>query len=712
MGPDMSWVLEPWQTGPPFNFVESYKIVCGMALRRLGCPENYQTIEATDSGSAYKCRCGAFTTPDSAIQNLVIDQINRQKLASTPIFENPVYLSVALTICMVLIMGKLGAIVAVYFKVPAILGYILIGLGIQNFLNPMILKGPGYPFPAFSSESQRFALVIVLLRAGFSLELDSIRREWVANICLSVVPYLAEFFAFCFVGVKLFGWSSVEMGLFSSMSSSLAPALVIPFMMSLLASTKYDYGYIPRIILASTPIEAVFATILFSIFSILNQSQTDPLYPWVKVFPLYVNCLLIPLNIIFSATMGTLVGFFVSKYMNYRVTQSNDFLWSKVNKNLQMGSSTAHLLFVLLVSSYTMLSLCTKQYIQQSSGVLVVFTIALSVQKFCDKKIGRDLADGLTSIWVFVEVFLFTFVGTNLSLDNSNGPLIGQRGMSSATFSHLICCLLAGTAARCVSHFLLMPVIASTFPPHRKNFAWLFNFSLSCFLAQIPKASVQATLGSAAYAQNLIPGIDGLSKAFIIQQSSVIIILLYAGAGSLLGVFVAFPMFLKASNWDKEAGWDNKTNRYLPGSQYYIAVAGEEESPAIQENDFEVDLKDEDDDNYDNDTKTRAKRSMSASGIEILENNGKVPDTFFDLLNRATTVVSGATDKHNEPTEEHGEEPAGRRRSMSKDIAYVITGSTSTNDNHHQHVHVNGERPAEPVAALVVADEETGTKSL
>lgn len=708
VGPEMSWILEPWQSGPPYDYRQSYKVVCELALERLGCPSSSQTIVASGVGpsSVYRCRCGTFTTPDTAIQNLIIDQINKQPLSTMPIFEDPVYLSTALTICMVLIMGKLGAIVAVYFKLPAIIGYILIGIGIQNFLSPMILKGPGFPYPSFSSEAKTFALVIVLLRAGLAIELDAIRREWVANICLSCIPYMCEFFAFCFVGVKLFGWNSIEMGLFSSMISALSPSLIIPFMINLLASTKYDYGYIPRLILISTPIEAVIAVLLFSIFAILNQSTADPLYPWVKVYPLYANVLLIPLNIIFSCAMGTLVGFGVSKYINYRVTQKNEFLWSKINKNLQMGSSTADLVFVMVVASYTMMCLCTKQYIQQSSGVLVVFTIACAVQKFCDKKIGKDLADALKGIWVFAEVFLFTFVGTNLSLDNSNGPLIGQRGMSGSTFGDLISCLLAGTAARGIGHVIILPLIAMSFPPHRKNFAWLSNFTLSCFIAQLPKASVQATLGGAAYAQHLIPGLYGVNRAFIILQCSAITILLYAAIGSLLSVFVAYPMFLKASKWDTEAGWDNKTNKYLPGSQYYVAVPGEEEAPP-QADDYEVDLKDEDDNSA---GREKRSHSLSASGYIVPEDNGSAPDSFYDMLGRVTAVVTG------NPTtsDDNGATPGEpRRRSLSHDVIFVLTGQGKSGDDHHTSPAATTENvPPIPPATIVATEEEGATKSL
>jgi solute carrier family 9B (sodium/hydrogen exchanger), member 1/2 len=625
MGSDMSWILEPWQSGPPYNFVRSYKIICHDLLDRVGCPHGEKTIVATDAGN-YQCNCGSFKTSSVAVQNMIIDQFNKQQLQTMPVFENPVYLSTALTVCM-LIMGKLGAVTACFFKIPPIIGYILIGLGIQNFLNPMILKGPGFPYPSFASEAKTFALTIVLLRAGLSIEIKTISRDWVPNLCLSFVPYMCEFLPFS----TLFGWTDIEMGLFSAMISSVSPSLVIPGMINLLASTKHDYGFIPKIILLSTPIESVIAVLLFSIFSMLNQSAIDPLYPWVHVYPLYVNCLFIPLNIMFSSCMGFFVGYMVSKYI--RIGQKNELLWLTFSKNLQLGSSTADLIFVLVVSAYTMMCLCQKQYIAQSSGVLVVFVTLLTLQNYCDKRVAKDLADGLKGIWVFAEVFLFTFVGTNLSLNPSNGPLIGQRGIDSLTFGHLICCLLAGTAARGVGHAIILPVIAKTFPPHRMSFKWLSTFYFGCFITQLPKASVQATLGGAALAMHLIPGATGVNKAFIILQCSVITILLYVALGTLLNVWVGYPLMLSASNMDKEAGRDSSTSKYLASSAYYSKVDTEEANPAGNADEV-------DDNESDSPPVVHTARTVSASGFIIPSDVGThEPASVLDVIHLVAEVA-------------------------------------------------------------------------
>jgi hypothetical protein len=231
--PDMSWMMEPWSTGPPYDIVRSYKAVCGKVLHRLGCAEGNQTIFAQDElltdglgvpipGSNFKCTCGTMTTATPFINVLMMDKMNDYNLRSTPIFSNPVYLSVPMSMCIILITGKIGAIIAVYLKLPPIIGFLLIGLGIQNILSPMFLKGAGFPFPSPASEIKLIALVIVLMRAGLAIKFDEITANAIPTFLLCTFPYMAEFFAFMYIGKTYFtDFSTISMGLFASIMAPL-----------------------------------------------------------------------------------------------------------------------------------------------------------------------------------------------------------------------------------------------------------------------------------------------------------------------------------------------------------------------------------------------------------------------------------------------------------------------------------------------------------
>jgi hypothetical protein len=691
MVPEMKWIMEPWQTGPPYDLALSYKVVCSETLERLGCPEE-DRVSYADTDGIFECTCGDFDPSTAQVQNIITDQLNKIPLSNMPIFDSPVVLSVPMTVCMILICGKLGSIVAVYFKLPAILGYVLVGLGLQNFLNPMVLKGVGFPYPSLESEIKQLCMTVVLMRAGLAVDLADIKNAMVPCVVYSLLPYMAEFFGFMYTGVKMFGWPAVEMGLFAAMMAALGPSVVIPPMLVLLSNPKKNYGYIPKQILICAPLEAVIAFVLFAVFTILNQSERDPVYPWVEVLPLYANCLLIPVNICFSIVLGVIVGYFVSQYINWRVTVANDLLWLRINKNLQMGSSTADLIFVLYVSCYTMLSLATKQYIQQCSGVLVVFTTCVSVSVFCDKTVAKDIAVGLKGIWVFGEAFIFTFVGTSLTLDSTNGPLEGQRGMDGATFKNLIACMLVGTAARFICHIISAVIVVPSMPEHRRNFAWMSRFAITAYSFQLPKATVQATIGGLAYTLAIIPGAQGVNKGFIMLQSSAISILIFASLGTMIINYFASPICLQCSKMDEEAGWDNKNLRYLKTSKYY-------------KGDLKADIEagDDDDENSDETVSVEMAPShthytKSAAGLYVPEEeNRRRTETVVDLIHRALQVATGPQDtsgptRHqrsrsvsqavryvfagdDEEQEEDGQRADGRRRSISEAVRYVLTGN-------------------------------------
>jgi len=213
------------------------------------------------------------------------------------------------------------------------------------------------------------------------------------------------------------------------------------------------------------------------------------------------SCFILPAMHVFSdsTVLGIFCGYLVSKYIDWRVTIKTDFIWVKVSKNPQMGSSTPDLVYVLLVLCYTMYSLCNKGYIQQCSGVLVVYVCCITVSKLCSNiQVVADIAAGLKGIWTFAEVFLFTLTGTSLSFDSSNGPLYGQRGLSNEMMKKVISMMFIGTCGRLFMNMVCAAIMWPSMPPHRKQLKWIGPFILNLWIFQLPKATVQATLGSVA----------------------------------------------------------------------------------------------------------------------------------------------------------------------------------------------------------------------
>jgi hypothetical protein len=579
---DVPWMLEPWNTGPPYDMIQSFTSICDTALSRLGCQDQYKVINATDyvivngkKQSNFVCNCGSMTEPSKQVNRMIMDKFNLYHMQSTPVFDDPVYLSVPVSICVTLILGKLGAIVAVYFKLPPIIGFLLVGLGIQNILNPMFLKGAGFPFPSPGNELKTIALIIVLMRAGLSIKFDEIYATALPTLLLCTLPFLTEFFLWMYVGQTFFHWEIIDMGLWASVMAPLGPSVVISGLLQLLANKKKDYGYPTKQIIISTPIEAVLAIVFFGIFQNLEQTSRSTLYPWVNPLPLWLNALLVPVNIMFSVVLGVIVGFFCSKYIDWRSHIKSDFIWVRANRNPQMGSSTADLVFVLVVLCYTMYSLCNNQYIQQCSGVLVVFVTCITVSILANQQVVIDLAQGLKGIWIFAEVFLFTLTGTSLSFDATNGPLYGQRGLDPENIKKVIGMMFIGVSGRLAAICIVTLILYSFMPPHRRNWKWMSMFAGVVWIYQLPKATVQATLGSVAYYQNTIPGDNGLKEGLFIAQATAFTVLIFAPLGALLTNYVGAPIAEHLTKLDKEAGWKHGEFKYSRSSPFYVPTEGD-----------------------------------------------------------------------------------------------------------------------------------------
>jgi Kef-type K+ transport system membrane component KefB len=73
----------------------------------------------------------------------MVDKITEAKFMATPVFDDPVVLSVELSIAILLLAGKLGSILANFIHLPPIIGYLLAGIAIEDYLNVGLLKGCG-----------------------------------------------------------------------------------------------------------------------------------------------------------------------------------------------------------------------------------------------------------------------------------------------------------------------------------------------------------------------------------------------------------------------------------------------------------------------------------------------------------------------------------------------------------------------------------------
>mmetsp|Transcript_13040 Transcript_13040/g.13497 ORF Transcript_13040/g.13497 Transcript_13040/m.13497 type:complete len:721 (+) Transcript_13040:170-2332(+) len=559
--PDIYWLLSPW-TGPPYNLNTSYNHICTLSLKRLGCKKedmvinNYGRAISDGNGKTippYTCNCGKFTIASARTAESIVDKINEALLMATPIFSDPVTLSVQTSLAIVFIVGKLGAIIASFIYLPPVIGFLLAGLAIQDYINTGLIKGCGGNGPKVTpfSEFRTLALIVVLMRAGLTLKVKDITDKGLLAILLAIVPYFAEF-AVEYAASSLFlGWSSLECGLLASILAALSPSLVIPGMIKFV---EEKLGHTPKQVLVSAPLEVVLSIILFNIFISLLQSSGNPLYPWVKPMQLWESIVLIPVNIIFSIVLGGVMGYIVATYIKFRLSPEADNIPS-VKRIL--SKTIGDQLLPFLVGCYTLYALCTPQYIQQSSGILAVFSCSLTLSYLLPPNITEDLKQALAGLWVFLEIILFTTTGINLSFQPSNGPLQGERGMQTQKLKSFVSILFLGATARGFSIFLIQLILYGNVAPHRRTLKYMIGWCISTWMFQWPKATVQATLGGVPLQLSVLSGsINGVQIETEILQGTAFSVLLMAPIGIFLTNILGYPIAKYLKQLDDEAGVD------------------------------------------------------------------------------------------------------------------------------------------------------------
>ena len=148
-------------------------------------------------------------------------------------------------------------------KLPRIIGMLLTGIllgpHVLNLLDPSILM--------ISPDLRQMALIIILLKAGLSLNLEDLKRVGRPAILLSFVPALFELLGFFLLGPYFLGINRIEAAVMGAVLAAVSPAVVIPRMVQLMDSGYGMKKSIPQMIMAGASCDDIFVIVLFSTFT-------------------------------------------------------------------------------------------------------------------------------------------------------------------------------------------------------------------------------------------------------------------------------------------------------------------------------------------------------------------------------------------------------------------------------------------------------------
>lgn len=150
-----------------------------------------------------------------------------------------------------------------------------------------------------SDDLRNIALVIILLRAGLELKLQTLKMIGMPALRLGFIPAVVEGAVVMFVAAWLLGISLVEAGMLGFIIAAVSPAVIVPKMLSYIDLGKGADKGIPAMILAGSSLDDVVAITIFSSFA--GYFAGTSLNIAGQIF-------IIPLSILTGVLAGALVG--------------------------------------------------------------------------------------------------------------------------------------------------------------------------------------------------------------------------------------------------------------------------------------------------------------------------------------------------------------------------------------------------------------------
>ena len=357
-----------------------------------------------------------------------------------------------LSLALILLVGFSLSGVLNKLKIPGLLGMIITGvvLGpyVLNLIDPTIL--------AISSDLREIALIVILLRAGLSMDLKDLRKIGKPAILMCFIPASLEILTITILAPLLLGISYLEALIMGSVLAAVSPAVVVPRMIKLM-----DEGYgkdksVPQLVMAGASVDDIYVIILFTAFIAMYQGAGFQA----------ATLLSVPVSIISGILLGVMIG----------------YILVKIFKAIHIRDTIK----VLIILSVAFLIVGFQDMINTVlpiSGLLAVMAMGGMIL-FKYPILAKRLTGKFAKIWVGAELILFVLVGAAVDIS-----YLGDAGLNSVLLILVALC------------FRIFGVYLSLIMTKLNNKEKLF-----CAIAYLPKATVQAAIGALPLAAGVVSG--------------------------------------------------------------------------------------------------------------------------------------------------------------------------------------------------------------
>lgn len=388
------------------------------------------------------------------------------------------------SLSLVFLLGMLLSRAFQKIRLPGLLGMLVTGM----ILGPYALNMLDGSILGISADLRKIALIIILTRAGLSLDIQDLKKVGRPAVLMCFVPACFEIMGMILLAPRLLGISVLDAAIMGAVVGAVSPAVIVPKMLNLMEKGYGVKKSIPQLILAGASVDDVFVIVLFTAFTGLAQGGTfSP-----------ASILSIPVSIGTGIAAGGLAGILLALFF----------------QKVHIRDSAK--VVILLSISFLMIELENrlKGYVP-FSGLLAVMSIGIALQKKRYEAAAR-LSVKYSKLWVAAEVLLFVLVGATVDISYA---------------------MKAGAAAVILIFGVLIFRMAGVFfcllgtDINRKE-------RLFCMIAYMPKATVQAAIGG-------VPLAMGLGCGKIVLTVAVLAILITAPLGAF-GVEQTYKRLLKA----------------------------------------------------------------------------------------------------------------------------------------------------------------------
>ena len=383
------------------------------------------------------------------------------------------------SLAFIFLVGLAAAAICQQLKLPRIIGMLITGI----ILGPYVLDLLDPSILSITSELRHKDLIIILLKAGLSLDLSDLKKVGRPAVLMSFVPASFEILAFFLFAPHILGIKPIEAAVMGAVLAAVSPAIVVPRMVRLMVQNYGTDKSIPQLILAGASCDDIFVIVLFSTFSNITQGGNAHLMDFVNI----------PVSILFGIVLGGITGYLLSLF----------FETAHAHKHCVRNSMKV---IIVLGISFLLMAIETwMKDIVSISGLLAVVSMACLLKIKSTTFVSKRLSDKFGKLWLAAEVILFVLVGAAVDIRytlNAGGAAILM--------------ILVALLFRSVG--VAICLIRTRLTKKERCF---------CILSYHPTATVQAAIGS-------VPLAMGLPCGQIVLSVAVLGILITAPLGAIL----------------------------------------------------------------------------------------------------------------------------------------------------------------------------------